>query len=80
MTAHREDVLADGRIRRLDAGWFVAYLVIAPDPVTATVQARIKAKLAHLQSIDVCRVDYQSDGEYVVELQVEVPEMSGAAE
>lgn len=69
---------ADGTPRKLDAGWFVAYLVRAPDLAMAGVQARIRAKINKLRTLDVVQAVHQmpddEPGElWLVELMIEAP-------
>jgi len=69
---------ADGRPRKLDAGWFVTYLVRGRDANSAAIQARIQAKINKLQAIDVVQaVEQMPDDDprplWLVELQIEAP-------
>lgn len=66
-------VPADGRPRRLETGWFVAYRVEAPSRELASVQARIRIALAHLRWTDVTAVTEQQDGTWIVELAIAAP-------
>lgn len=75
-------VPADGRPRKLDAGWFVTYLVRAKDEATAAIQARIKAKIGRLQATDVVQVIKQMPDDdprdlWLVELAIEAPKDGG---
>lgn len=74
----------DGRPRRLDSGWFVAYIVESADYAGALIQAKIQSNRARLRWTDVANVS-QGDSVpsstvryfWTVELMIDAPPKGG---